>query len=103
MTRHYSVTGKKSPSHQRIEPLSYSISECTEMGLGSRASVYKKIHEGVLVAFKDGARTRVEAASAHTHHADLVASRQGIGLGPPVGRAKAAADKSSTTATQPAE
>jgi hypothetical protein len=82
MTRHYSVTGKKAP----IEPLSYSISECTQMGLGSRATIYIKIHEGVLVAFKDGARTRVTAESAHAHHSDLVASRPG--LGPPVGRVK---------------
>jgi hypothetical protein len=100
MTRHYSVTGKKAPSHQRIEPLSYSITECVEMGLGSRASIYKKIHEGVLVAFKDGARTRVTAESAHAHHADLVASRPG--LGPPVGRAKATADKP-PSALQPSE
>jgi hypothetical protein len=91
MPEHYSVTGDKSP-HQRIEPLSYSIAECVEMGLGSRASIYCKIHEGVLTAFKDGTRTRITADSVKCHHADLVSRSKG--LGPPVcrGDIKKAAD-----------
>jgi hypothetical protein len=72
------------------------------MGLGARATLYVKIHEGVLIAFKDGTNTRITAESAHAHHADLVSRRQGNGLGPPICRPKATAAKSPSV-TQAAE
>jgi hypothetical protein len=57
------------------------------MGLGSRATIYTKIHGGGLTAFKDGTRTRITADSAKRHHSDLVSRSQGIG--PPICRTKA--------------
>jgi hypothetical protein len=81
------LTNYHPPRTRTVDPLSYSIVECTQIGLGSRATIYGKIGEGVLKSFKDGTRTRITADSVKRHHADLVARSQGLGA--PVCRPKA--------------
>jgi hypothetical protein len=53
------------------EPLALSIKDTIKTLSSSRGTVYALIEKGMLIAFKDGGRTKVDYQSIKRHYASL--------------------------------